>query len=62
MNTREKSETRELTTDELDRVSGGIYGEIILIVCAAAAVIGAIGIADATGAIDSLVRPIQWPR
>jgi bacteriocin-like protein len=62
MNTREKSEIRELTADEMNHVSGGMLGPIIVIAGLMSLAISAICVADATGAVDKLVEPIHWPR
>ena len=64
MNTSEKSEMRDLTADEINDVSGGCEF-LCLVVLVGAAVVStglvAIGLAEATGAVDALVAPIRLP-
>ena len=51
------AETRELTAEETNHVSGGFWGEICLIVGAVSLAIDVIAVADAKGAFNSVPYP-----
>jgi hypothetical protein len=57
MSTEHKKQNRELTEDEINSVSGGLLGEICLIVGACSLAIAAIGVADAKGVFDPVKLP-----